>query len=363
LRLERLIAHGFRNLDGVDLDTRSRFVVFSGRNAQGKTNTLEAIWLLATLKPLRARRSRELVGFGAAAASVIGDVEHGGARHRHKVAIDDGRRLAYLDDKPAELPGYFEDLRAIAFVPSDGGIVTGEPMRRRAWLDRAAFTASPAHLDVVRTWKRVHDQKAATLRAGRPDPLLLDALDDQLALAASRLVTRRRQVIADLGPHVERLHAAIAPRGGKLSIGYVSGITGDDADARLLSARHQLADARRREIERRMPLVGPQTDDVQLAIDGHAARAFGSQGQVRTAVLALKLAELLAARDRGDVPLFLIDDVGSELDRERKQQLVSVLHDTGAQVFATTTDPDHLRELPAVETAWYAVENGRLSRS
>ncbi len=109
-----------------------------------------------------------------------------------------------------------------------------------------------------------------------------------------------------------------------------------------------------------MALFGPQTDDVEFTIDGRSVRQFGSQGQVRSSILAIKLAEMLAAERRGDVPMFLIDDVGSELDQERKQRLIGSLHAIGAQVFATTTDPDHLRVLPAAETLWIRVESGQL---
>lgn len=355
----RLAAEGFRNLEPFELRTDARFVVLHGKNAQGKTNALEAIYLLATLKPLRARRSADLVRWGTESATVVGDAEHDGLTRRHRVELG-ARRKVELDGKTAELETYFAGIRAIAFTPQDAAVVTGEPARRRAWIDRAAFTASPAHLDVVRTWRRVLDQKAAALRAGDPDPGVLDALDDRFAAESARLVTRRLRVLKELAPHAVALHGDIAAQAGRLTLRYRSAVSGDTPEARQGALREELARSRRREIERRAPLVGPQSDDVEFAIDGRSARSFGSQGQVRSTVLALKLAEMVAARQRGEVPLFLIDDVGSELDRDRKRRLVGVLHDLGAQVFATTTDPEHLADLPVAETRFVTVDAGQL---
>jgi DNA replication and repair protein RecF len=359
LRLLRLAAQGFRNLEPLDLQTDARFVVFVGRNAQGKTNALEAVYLLATLKPLRARRTKELVRWGVEEAQVAGLADAQGLRRRYKVVIGEKRR-AEVDGKAVPTSDYFSGIRAIAFTPSDAAVVTGEPARRRAWLDRAAFTASPAHLEVVQTWRRLLDQKGAALRTA-PDPAVLDALDEAFAVESARLVTRRRQLLQDLAPHVQKLHLTIAATGQKLSIAYRTSVTGDTPEARAASMREQLGSARRREIERKTPLVGPQTDDVELLLDGRSARSYGSQGQVRSAVLALKLAELVAAERRGELPLFLLDDVGSELDRERKKRLVGLLMDLGAQVFVTTTDRDHVAELPEAETKYVRVEGGVLS--
>ena len=359
MKLLRLAGSGFRNLEPLELSVEGQFVVLSGRNAQGKTNLLEAIYLLATLKPLRARRIRDVVRWGENEAAIGADAEQGGLVRKYRVTLAEGRRTATIDGKavgPGD--GYFEGIRAIAFAPSDLGIVTSEPARRREWLDRAAFTSSPAHLEVVRAWRRLLDQKAAALRMDRVDPMLLDTLDEQLALESSRVVTRRSRLVLDLIPHVEAVHREVARQGQALSLRYRTRVGGETVEARAESLRAQLREARPRELERRLPLVGPQSDDVELLLDGRPARTFGSQGQMRTAVLALKLAELLAAKARGDVPLFLMDDVGSELDHERKERLVGLLFGVGAQVFATTTDKAHLGGLPREAAQYLRIEGG-----
>jgi DNA replication and repair protein RecF len=198
LRLERLQAAGFRNLAPLDLELGAPFVVWYGPNGMGKTNALEAVHWLAALKPLRGARVRDLVSWEQVAGGPAVDPSHvctvagraraEGVSRSYQVELGPVRKIA-LDGRPvADLADYFAGLRCIAFQPSDAEIVSGEPARRRAWLDRAAFTASPSHLAVVRTLRRVVDQKAALLRNPRLDLTLLDALDDQLVSTGSALI-------------------------------------------------------------------------------------------------------------------------------------------------------------------------------
>ena len=350
MRLVHLRTHAFRNLVGTDLGTDARFVVVHGPNAQGKTNLLEAAWLLATLRPLRGARVRELVALGTAAATISGTVRHDGISRRLSVELESPRRRALVDGEPIrELGEYFAWVRAIAFQPSDAAIVTEGPAERRAWLDRAAFTAHPVHLDRVRTVQRLLDHKGAVLRQDRPDAAVLDVLDAQLAAAGSRLVEARARTLAELAPHVADEHAAIAGAHGELRLEHRTDATGSDERHRETALRGALAEARRDEVAQRRSLVGPQRDEIRLTLDGHAARTFGSRGQVRSIVLAMKLAELVAARARGQAPLFLVDDLSSELDRGRTERLVERLVGLDAQVWVSTTDPSPLDVLPAGE--------------
>lgn len=350
MRLVHLRAQAFRNLVGTDLATDARFVVVHGPNAQGKTNVLEAAWLLATLRPLRGTRVRDLVAFGAEAATVVGTVRDDGIARQLTVELQAPKRRALVDGHPVrDLGEYFAWVRAIAFQPSDAGIVTEGPAERRAWLDRAAFTAQPAHLDRVRTVQRLLDQKGAVLRQDRAEAAVLDVLDAQLAGAGARLVDARARTLAELAPHVAAEHAAISGGRGELRLDHRTDAVGADVPAREAALRDALAGARRDEVAQRRCLVGPQRDEVRLVLDGHMARTFGSRGQVRSLVLAMKLAELVAARARGQAPLFLVDDLSSELDRGRTERLVERLVGLDAQVWVSTTDPSPLDVLPAGE--------------
>jgi len=362
VRLLGLQAVGFRNLAPLDLQTDASFVVVHGKNAQGKTNLLEGVFLLATLKPLRARRTQELIAWGQEGAVVAATVRAGGLARRYKLQLGAGGRTLSLDGQRAEQADWFEGVRAIAFTPSDGEIVLGGPSERRAWIDRAAFTKAPRHLDLVRTYRRCLEQKSTALKAGRPDPILLDALDEQLAAAGAAVVRRRLDILAELRPRVAELHRRIAGDDGReVSLRYSPSIADGGPEEVQQRLTDKLARARKEELRRRSTLVGPQRDEVHILLDGQPARAFGSRGQVRSLVLSLKLAELVAARDRGEVPLFLLDDLSSELDRARTARLVQTLSDLRAQVFITTTDPSHLDALPSDDTLYVELSEGRVS--
>jgi DNA replication and repair protein RecF len=210
----------------------------------------------------------------------------------------------------------------------------------------------------VRTYRRALDQKAALLRKGRADRAYLEVLDDQLAQLGAELVHRRVQMLRELAPHVVALHERIAGTTVPLALRYHTAAKGDSVEERTASLCARLAEVSPRERDRGTTLAGPQLDDVKVLLDEHAARTYGSRGQVRSLVLSLKLAELVAARARGDVPLFLVDDVSSELDRARTGRLVQLLAELSAQVILTTTAPEHLSALPADDTLLLSVADG-----
>jgi DNA replication and repair protein RecF len=344
------------------LDTDARFVVFHGQNAQGKTNALEAIWLLATLRPLRGHRLADLIGWSGEASAVQGHLHARGITHVHAVTLDSKGRGFRVDGDRVELVDYFRAIRAIAFQPADEAVVSGGPDQRRRWLDRAAFTARPAHLDQVRLYARVLRQKQAALRDGASGGVL-NVLDAQLASAGAQLASRRQALLDELQPHVRALHRRITDGHSDLGVRLRTAASGDTIAEREATLGKKLAESRASELRRRTTMVGVQRDDVVITLDGHPARTFGSRGQVRSTVLALKLAELIAARERGDTPIFLIDDVSSELDRARTSRLVELLTELGTQVFATTTSPDHLGQLPSEDTRYLEVESGLLRLS
>ncbi len=360
MRLTELTVTDFRNLERARLQTEARFVVLHGDNAQGKTNLLEAVWLLANLRSFRETRQLRLIRQGADQARVLGEVRGiAGRRQLQWTRERSGGRDLRVDARQARgLEEWFDLLRAVLFCPEHGAIIRGEPGERRDFLDRAAFTARPAHLDLVRQYRRVVQQKAALLRGPRPSTAELEAWNGRLARLGAELTTRRREALDALRGPFQQMHAAIAGPG---AVGLRLRCTGEDAadrpalEAALLRA---MAEAQAEELRRGLVLVGPHRDELVIAVDGRAARQFASQGQARSLVLALKLAELEAARLRGEAPLFLLDDLTSELDRRRMARLVEILGALDNQVWITTTDPGWLGPLPAGGSARFRVQAG-----
>ena len=196
------------------------------------------------------------------------------------------------------------------------------------------------------------------LRSGRVDGAVLDVLDDQLAQLGAALVEARVEMLRELMPHVRELHQGIAGEPVRVEARYRTVAKGDGLAARAEALRGRLASERAEERRRQRCLVGPQKDEIAFTLGGRTARHFGSRGQVRSLVLSMKLAELVAARARGDRPLFLLDDLSSELDAARTARLVERLVALDTQVWISTTDPDHLGSLPDGEVATLAVSGG-----
>ncbi len=358
-RLIQVTARGFRNLADETLDVDAPFVVLHGDNAQGKTNWLEAVYNLATLKSFRTRSVREQIRWGDAAAVLSGTLRRGEVLRHYRVALTpEGRKGTVDGSAPGSLVDYFRDIRALVFAPESLETVKGGPDARRRFLDRAAFTLRPQFLVLAREHRKLLDQKARLLRDGRPDPLWLDTLDAQLAVAGARLVQRRREVLQALQAPFQVHHQAIAG-GGEAVLGYRTALSGDDETGVAASYAALLAERRDEALRRGMNVVGPQRDEMTVHIDGRLARTFGSQGQVRSVVLALTLAVLdLPAPVR---PLLLLDDLSSELDRLRTGRLVERLRACGVQVFVSTTDPSLVDVLPSEDVLRLRVSDGRIS--
>lgn len=334
MRLARLHARGFRNLADDRLDVDAPMVAFTGENGAGKTNLLEAVAMLGALRSFRTVRASELVRWGEPHAHVHAVGTSGGMTRGWTWGFSGGERSLTLDERTVGTDAWVRTLRATWFVPTDVGIVRGEPALRRSLLDRAVFTATPGFLGPARALRRVLDQKAALLRAGVADDVQLDVLDTQLATVGHAVMAARRDFLARMQEPFARAHAAFAGDADARAV-YAPWHDGADTVAALEDAlvRHRATERRQRRV-----LVGPQRDDVAFALGGRPARAFASQGQARSLVLAWKIAELEVAAHDGDVPLFLLDDLGSELDPGRTARLVRLVRGLGAQVFVTTTD-------------------------
>lgn len=357
MRLHRLRVTSWRNLDSAEIAAESRFVVLHGDNAQGKTNLLEAVYMLSTLRSFREHRTNRVIQHGKSTAVIEGDVHgiSGERRLKWRYSAQDGRRLE-LDGSPTNsLKDWFFPIRAILFCPEHVSIVRGGPEQRRGFIDRARFTATPAYLELVRSYRRVLRQKSSLLRGPQsPSDAELDVWDQRLADLGARLAQQRLEIIDQLRGPFQEMMALIA--GNEIVDLKVIGVGIPGGNSRsLLEKIHQSRSAERR---RRMVLVGPHRDDIQIVLNGHPARQFASQGQARSIVLALKLAELEAARLRGEAPLFLLDDLTSELDARRRARLVTVLSAMESQVWITTTDPSYLDALPPAQSCHWRVSSG-----
>lgn len=368
MRLLALQVQDFRNLPQVQLSPSPHSTIAVGQNGQGKTNLLEALYFLATLKPLRAGRLSELVRWGSQGARVTGRFLLKGAEREISVEVGGGTRQAFVDGKKAaSLEEYFGGVSVVAFTPDDLEVVKGGPDSRRAFLDRAVFNRFPAFLRESREYARALKNRNRLLREGHAvEAAYLEAYDETLAKAGARIYMRRRALMAELAPRAQATFASIGRTVDPAMYGYHPAHLGGDfptADEAALAAalRESLNERLRRDLDRGFTSVGPHSDDVSVTLGGRSARAYASQGQQRALVLGWKIAEIenLEAA-MGFLPLLLLDDVSSELDPERNAYLMNYLAKSGAQVFLTTTDGSLVRAAAAEDTLWLSVHAGQV---
>jgi DNA replication and repair protein RecF len=351
VRILALEAHGLRNLAPTALAPAPRFNVFVGDNGQGKTNLLEAIYVVAALRSFRTARLADLVQFGAATARLSAHVERDGLERRYELELEPRGRRVRLDGKaPRPLARYFGGFNVVLFAPEDLQLPRGAPADRRRFLDRAVFNRRADYMPLVQDYERVLRSRNALLRdAAERGPRagvepLLDVYDEQLAELAARVVAARTALVAELAPRVAEAFGAIARARAEASVRYVlAADLGADGtpDAAMYLAR--LRQTRARDLARGSTSIGPHRDDLLLRYGDHDAGGFASQGQLRALVLAWKTAELtLLTQVHGEPPILLLDDVSSELDAQRNSYLFDFLSECAGQCFITTTAARHV---------------------
>ncbi len=335
--LRTLRFQNFRNLAPATFVPEARFTVLSGDNGQGKTNFLEAIYFVATLRSFRTTHVHELLAWDAEEALVTAGAVRGGLERRYDVVLRPGKKHVLLDGKaPHGLGEYFGGMNVVLFAPEDLRILRGSPAGRRRFLDRAVFNRHVTFLDEAQRYAHVLKQRNTLLKQGGADAVL-DVYDEQLAAYGERVDAARRRTLEEMAPRFVTAFAAISQSGVAAGVGYAAP---ERPPGSLLA---ELTAGRARDRLRRHTGAGPHTDDVIFTLDGKDARAFASQGQLRALILAWKAAEMmLLVAVRGDAPVLLLDDVSSELDPLRNQYLFDLLHQIDCQCFVTTTHPRYV---------------------
>ena len=362
-------ARDFRNLVEQSVTLARHTTVLFGANGQGKTNFLEACYLLCSLRPLRARKLAELVRIGSErSALVAGKFDLPSGVREVEVEIGREGRTARVDGKPVRDPDeLFGGLATVAFTPDDLAVVKGGPEGRRRLLDRAVQNRHPAHLADARDYQRALRSRNEILRQGA-DPALLASFDEPLARLGARLRTRREEILEEIQPGAQSAFAEIARGEPPLLATYLAaGRDSDDlAGGGGASLETRLLEALRRRLprdrERGYTSVGPHADDLGLSLGERAARLYASQGQSRAVVLALKIGEIEnLRRAQGRPPLLLLDDVSSELDPERNAWLMQYLAALEGQVVLTTTDLKLVAKSAVKEALFQRAAGGRIA--
>lgn len=349
MRLRKLTLRHFRNVGFASLEFSGRQQFFVGANGQGKTNLLEAAGFLTALRSFRTTDQKLLVGHGQHTAAIACLLDHERFNETH-VTIKlrhDGKEVWCDQERITKLGEYLGRFPTVVFSSQDIQLVRGSPGQRRRWLDVTLAAMDPEYLRALQTFTRALASRNALLKTGRGTPAELVAFEQLLAPAGAELIVRRQAGLQGLGASLEMMYSKLCDGAEAAALVYQPNF--DDPSADALQAR--LESGRDRDAQFRTTLVGPHRDDFQLRVKHTAAKDFASEGQQRSLVLALRLAQAAWFQARSGIrPVLLADDVLGELDPDRRRRFWSAT-DHESQVMATGT------HLPDAELgAWQVFE-------
>lgn len=343
----------FRNLQNIEISSFDEMNVICGENAQGKTNLLEGIWLFTGIKSFRGAKDSAFVRFGCEKAELNIEFLADGIENDAKMEIKEHRTATFNNNKlktPSLMAGKFN---ATVFSPNDLGLVRDGPAVRRRFLDIAIGQLYPSYISAVKNYMRAVTQRNQIIKDYRYDgtvSVMLDIFEDEIAANGNKINEIRKKYIERLGEFLPIVYDGLSSGKEKLQTGYIS-------SCREENLRQALITARKNDMFTGTTSVGPHRDDIEFKINGVSARSFGSQGQKRSVALALKLAEAeVINKVSGEYPVFLLDDVMSELDPERQNYILN--HIKGIQSFITCCDPSNVERLKSGKI--FEMKNGRI---
>jgi DNA replication and repair protein RecF len=364
--LAAIEATNFRNLSG-RIEWGPRLNIIYGNNGQGKTNWLEAIYLLARTKSFRTQRLQEAIRFNEEFAVVRGIVTTGQDLQRDlQVSLHDNSKTIFVNSKRETLARYLTQLQVFSFTAADLDVVRGMPEARRRFLDRGISSLKPAYLKTISDYNKVIKQKNRVLQLANENELGPDKVEDLLAPWNEQLIRlgvlihrAREEYVAGLNAALER---QLFER-RDVTTRYVSSLEnkGDMSDYEsLLRSRISLRLAA--EVAAGHALIGPHRDDLEIHLDGREIRVYGSSGQQRSALLLLDLAAIsLYNSGSNDQPVFIIDDVDAELDERRIRHLLEYLENR-TQTFITTSKRSHVESFFS-RASVFEIEDGKVRSS
>jgi DNA replication and repair protein RecF len=363
--LQSLQLKQFRNYREQQVDFSAPKTILVGDNAQGKSNLLEAVELLATLRSHRALRDRELVLEGEPTGQIAAVLERDSGTIDMTIALrSNGRRTVSLNGEAMRRQlDFLGLLNAVQFSSLDLDLVRGGPGERRNWLDTLLMQLEPVYAYILQQYNTVLRQRNAFLKQGEStqDLTQLAIWDNQLAAIGARVIRRRSRVISRIAPLAQTWHQAISNSTETLEVRYAPNVSADDDPTIVQEAfLDRLKFRAIAEQHQGTTLVGPHRDEVEFLINQTPARQYGSQGQQRTLVLSLKLAELkLIESVVGEPPLLLLDDVLAELDLTRQNKLLETIQDR-FQTLITTTHLGSFDSLWLKSSQILTVQSGRI---
>jgi DNA replication and repair protein RecF len=333
-----------------------------GPNGHGKTNLIEAVYFLCLGRSFREHRHSRLIRFEAPAARVAAELNWMGRTRGLEIKLPrSGPKQAELDGAPLDrLSEIIGVVPVVSLTPEDGELAHGAPGSRRRYLDVVLAQTNRAYLEALKYYRRARAQRNAGLRAGRID--VAESYEEALTESGSTIQKERAHLIDYVASEAAEIYQRVSGSGEDFTVTYRPSPAGDpDADPAERLAE-ELAGRREMDLERGFTGVGPHRDEIHLEVDGRALQLYGSHGQARTAVVALKLAELEYYADAYDrQPVLLMDEVASVLDRLRARELIELLMQHSSQILVTSPEEKDLGPMAEAIHDVITVEEGKAS--
>ncbi len=341
MHLAHLRLRDFRNYARLDADFAPGFHLLVGDNAQGKTNILEAVYLMATLRSFRGVGGAQMLRHEQKGFFVGGKVI-GQGEHEIKMYWSPSQRSLSLDGQPVhKLSDYLGVLRTTVFCTEDLQLIKGAARARRRFLDLLLTQTFPGYLGVLQRYTQALRSRNALLKRPVLDPAALEGFSRELVNAGDEIIRLRRELVPKFSPLARLAYRRIAPEAEELCLGYQSSVKTDFA--------RELAQSQPRERAYRSTLIGPHRDDLQLLLNDRSAAQYGSEGQKRSLAIAFKIAQAdYLTGLHGTPPILLIDDIMGELDLKRRSGVLPLLEQARqarGQVLMTATEENWPREL------------------
>lgn len=353
MRILGFSCRDFRNLQNIEINSFDEMNVICGENAQGKTNLLEGIWLFTGIKSFRGAKDSAFVKFGCEKAELNIEFSANGIENEAEIQIKEHRTAFFNNNRlkaPSQMAGKFN---ATVFSPNDLGLVKDGPAVRRRFLDIAIGQLYPSYISLLKSYLRAVTQRNSIIKDYRYDgtlSVMLDVFEEEIASNGAKITEIRKKYINRLGEFLPRVYEGLSSGRERLETEYISSAEDENL-------RQSLLESRKTDMFNGTTSIGPHRDDIEFKINGISVRSFGSQGQKRSVALALKLSEAeVINKISGEYPVFLLDDVMSELDPERQNYILN--HIKGIQSFITCCDPSNVERLKSGKI--FEMRNGRI---
>ena len=339
MKIKNLKLKNYRNIENLNINFDKEKTLIIGKNAQGKTNILESIYLLSSLKSPRTYTTTDFLRFGQKSFSIDADIKKN-TDIQLLFNFENGKKELKTNKLKSNPSEFKSVLKTVLFSSSDLMLLRGCPEDRRNWLDLAILQIYPTYTDRLTKYNKIRMQKNNFLKNYDGNATLLEVFNEQLAILGSNIIFLRKKFLKEIESITKTKHSKISSS-EDLTVKYSCNFLEDeDFEAEVIVEKYKQKQLERTELEliKRQTLIGPHKDDITFFLNNNDATKFASQGQQRTIVLALKLAELDIIADKiGESPVLLLDDVLAELDEVRQNYLLKSI-DNGIQTIITSVD-------------------------